>query len=416
MTVRTRSRADTRLDIGSYWTLSGNVTTPHSVTHGTTETCEDVTGNFDGINPLRLVQRHTYIPVINGETRSGGVVTRRYTNCPLGSGSKISPPVVANYFGTPSGLQKGALAVKILAETNPSAPASSLPTMLGELFEFRSLFRIPALVQAWGSSLLRKVALGHITWRWAIKPMINEIGKLFDWTVISNERFREIVNMSTGKRIRKRVLLGKTTNVVVTDNTYTRHSENFVVRFRQTRTTSISEWGSARWGAANDTVIPVGLGKDEIAHMRRLTQDVLNGITSYELLATAWELCPWSWFVDWFVDVGNTIAAYNNTLGLTWSDICYMRTCIARYDYDNMTGWPSSGYTLSGIPFEIETTKERFPVQPGLGVSPCFLPLFTQRQWSILGSLAALRLEIPPSTLKRGTKHIDLLKHLVRLG
>jgi hypothetical protein len=144
--------------------------------------------------------------------------------------------------------------------------------------------------------------------------------------------------------------------------------------------------------------------------------DTLSGVNSYELLAAAWELCPWSWFVDWFLDVGTTIAAYNNTLGLTWSDICYMRTCEARFDYDLMVGWPSSGYTLSGIPYESEVVKERFPVTPGLGVSPSFLPLFTQKQWSILGSLAALKLETPPRSFRGKAASKSLLKSLVKLG
>jgi hypothetical protein len=247
---------------------------------------------------------------------------------------------------------------------------------------------------AFGRSIIGEVAKGHLAWRWAIKPLWRDLRKLFDFVESGERRFKEIVNLSRGKRIRKRVTLGQTTSTVVTDNTYTRHSENFVVRYRQTRTTTKKEWGTARWGVANDTILPVGLSPDDIRYMRNLSEDLAQGITSYELLAAAWELCPWSWFVDWFVDVGNTIAAYNNTLGLTWSDLCYMRTCVARYDYELNGTWPS-GYTISGVPFESETVKERHPVSPGLGVSPSFLPLFTQKQWSILGSLAALRIEKP---------------------
>jgi hypothetical protein len=37
--------------------------------------------------------------------------------------------------------------------------------------------------------------------------------------------------------------------------------------------------------------------------------------------------------------------------------------------------------------------KERYVVSPAIAVSPAFLPILTNRQWSILGSLAVLKLE-----------------------
>jgi hypothetical protein len=390
MTVRTRNRTNTTLASGEYWVTSGNVHTPHSVTYGLTERCEDVIGNFPEPNPLKIRQLRTFIPVIDGFTPGIGSnpPLRGYTNCPLGSGVVVVPPDVEATYPAPNGLAQSNLAWKILAESNPSAPLVSLPTFLGELKDLKTL---PLRVKDWGGSLLRKVALGHLTWRWAIKPMLSDLSKLFAFMGRVDQRFGEIVALSRGRPLRKRVLLGQSENTVVTNNVL-RHSENFLVRYRRTRTNSIKEWGTSQWKISSDTVIPKTLSKGDLAKMRERAYQTTYGITSYEALATAWELCPWSWFMDWFVPFGDMIAACNNTLGLNWSRVCYMRTCTSKCTYE-LTTTLLPTYTISGVPWESAVTKERFVVSPALGVSPSFLPLLDARKWSILGSLAALRLE-----------------------
>jgi hypothetical protein len=397
MTVRTRNRTNTTLTSGFYHVVLGNVTTPHSVTHGLTEKCEDVIGNFPEPNPLKVTQKRTYIPAITGETVGGSppAVIRSYVNCPLGSGVKVDPPSTAIAFPTPSSATKASLAWKILAETNPSAPDVSIPAFIGEM---KDLANLPLKVKDWGGSLLRKIALGHITWRWAIKPMISDLQKLIFFTEDTDRRFREIVNLSRGRKIRKRVSLGSSIAQTVSNNVL-RHSENFLVSYRRTLTNSVKEWGSSQWRIADGSIIPRTLSKADLAKMHDLATDINLGLTSHEALAAAWELCPWSWFVDWFVNVGDVIAATNNTLGLHWDSVCYMRTITSRYDYELTSTWPS-GYTISGIPYESEVVKERYVVSPTLSVSPSFRPLLAQKTWSILGSLAALRLEKPPRGLR----------------
>lgn len=393
MTVRTRSGGNTTVVNGSFYLSLGNVTYPHSASYGTSDVCEDVIGNYPNPNPLKVRHRSTYIPVLNGERQSSGH-TWRHTNNPLGSGVTVAPPDPAVLWPAPNGLAQSALAWKILAESNPSAPAVSIPTFIGELKDFKDL---PANLYAWGGSIFRKIALGHLTWRWAVKPMISDLFKAVRFVEASERRFRELQNLSQngkGYKLRKRVRLGSSSSTTVTNNV-TRHSEDVILRYKRTRTDSIEEWGSASWQKSPDSVLPQPSDPKYLEKLRSLTFKTFYGLTSYELLAAAWELTPWSWLIDWFSDVGDIIAGANNTIGLNWSSVCYMRKITSRYDYELSTTLPS-WLSISGVPHEAIVQKERFVVSPAIAVSPSFLPIITNRQWSILGSLAVLKIERGP--------------------
>jgi hypothetical protein len=283
------------------------------------------------------------------------------------------------------------MAWKILAESNPSAPVVSIPTFIGEMKDFKDL---PLNLKAWGGSIFKKIAQGHLTWRWAIKPMVKDLLTCFDFVEASERRFRELLNLSAngkGFKLRKRVKVSSSQSQTVT-NGVTRHSEGDLLDYRRTRTDTIKEWGSSNWAVSDDTVLPRPRDPDYLKKLRALTFQTFYGVTSYELLAAAWELTPWSWLIDWFSDVGDIIAGANNTIGLTWSSVCYMRQITSRFDYVMTSTLPST-YTISGVPYESMVRKERYVVSPAIAVSPAFLPILTNRQWSILGSLAVLKLE-----------------------
>lgn len=393
MTVRTRTRNNTSLASGYYWTNPGAVRYPHSASYGETEKCEDVIGNPHGDNPLKITKTRTFIPVLNGTTPGIGASPppKGHVDNPLGSGVVVAPPGIPASFPTLTGLDKSALAWQILAETNPSAPKVSIPTVIGEMKDFKDL---PLNLQAWGGSIFRKIAVGHITWRWAIKPLVRELATCFNFMEASEQRFKELWNLATngkGYKLRKRVGLGHVTSTTVT-NSVLRHSEGFLLNYRRTRTDLIEKWGSSSWQVSPDTVLPKKRDADFVAKLRDLTFKTFYGLSSHEALAAAWELTPWSWLIDWFTDVGDIITATNNTVGLNWSSVCYMRKLTSTVSYE-LTSTLPVGYTISGVPYEATVVKERYPVSPAIAVSPSFLNVLNGRQWSILASLASIKLE-----------------------
>jgi hypothetical protein len=125
--------------------------------------------------------------------------------------------------------------------------------------------------------------------------------------------------------------------------------------------------------------------------MRNFARRLSAGITNHGALETAWELTPWSWFIDWFSNVGDIVAATNNTVGCSWGRIAFMRTTKTWCDYEFDPSGSSSWVTFNGW-YDVDwTRKERHSVFPIVPVPLPSLPAIDGRKLSILLSLAALR-------------------------
>jgi hypothetical protein len=280
-------------------------------------------------------------------------------------------------------LDRSNLAWKILSETNPSVPHVSIPTFVGELKD------LPSLVKGYGKGLLKSLANGYLSWRWAIKPMIGDLRKLLRFQKAVNQRLTWLYRLRAGETIRKRVDLGTTPITDSAQNVFIDTTGCWVVGTSQLFYVR-KAWGSAQWKLLPDSVLPeIGA-----AELNQLAWRSTFGITSHEALATAWELTPWSWLADWFGNVGDVIAATNNSLGCTWGHVCYMRTLNARRvvtfntsqsDADQIAALKGQDY------YALTVRKERYVVAPVLPLPVPQLPILTNGQWSILAALAAQR-------------------------
>lgn len=147
---------------------------------------------------------------------------------------------------------------------------------------------------------------------------------------------------------------------------------------------------SERWFEGSFTFIPkIGFNAD--SYVDRLSQLVQTDITPSVL----WELAPWSWLIDWFVKIGDSIAANevasdNRIL----SNYAYAmerreinRACIA-YSLNGPTyAGPSTiarSWTTSG--------KRRIRANP-YGFKPMTAGGFNTNQWLIMAALGLARIQ-----------------------
>jgi hypothetical protein len=262
----------------------------------------------------------------------------------------------------------------------------SVPTFVGELKD------LPGLVKGYGDNLLKNVANGYLSWRWAIKPMINDLRKLLNFTKAVDDRVRWLMKLRSGETLRRRVNLGTVTVMATPNLNLLVHSEGCTIRGDFQVRYDKKSWGTAQWKLLPDSLLPtLGYGP-----LEGMAQRLALGFTDHEALATAWELAPWSWLTDWFSNVGDVIAATNNSVGCTWSDVCYMQTLEATRSCVFKPSPASNQFALDGLSgrnyFLRMLRKERYVVFPVLPLPVPQLPILTNGQWSILAALAAQRL------------------------
>jgi len=376
---------------------------------GTDGTCDDTIGNYPNPNGLDIVSKSRYYPQLVGQRVNAvtGVIEREMINFPVGYHPGPTDP--RSVFPALTTLQKSNYAWSILERTNPSAPDVSLPTFVAE---FRD---IPSLIKNW-YGLLHKVQLGklirneltwlernrqldrlitrspellaagHLTWSWVIRPFIRDVSLMCDFVFLTQKRMMMLRQLKANKVLRRRVQLASNYQLDQQPNQIL-HSEGVVLK--GTRRTVFTEktWGTVRYRIPT----PTSWFFYEDAKLCRMAKQLVYGITTHEALATAWELMPWSWFVDWFTGVGKVIKATNNTLGLVHSDCCLMRHTLSESEFD--INWAASEKWArpQGEFYERFERKERFVVAPIIPFAPTTLPLFELKTMSILGSLAVLQ-------------------------
>ncbi len=412
------------LRVGSHGTMSIYDTVPPitdppfvafgSCNHGIVEDCEDFVGNFTGVNSFIKRTITTHYPRLNGKLyATNGLLAHEFVDFPIAD--QIIPFDPRDYWGFITGIDLNNFAWSILAGTNPSEPHVSVPTTIGELKD------LPSLVKGWGDNILtgalksnrsissqlgmsgrkalqqladqaghpiRNIANHNLFVRWVLKPMVSDLRKLCDFARAFDNRLREMYALRDGRVLKKRCHLG-TSNVVTSSELFHWFHAGYGVLlqgpFQRHLTKEV--WGSAQYVVAPDSLLPQ-LGYDPL---RKTARMLSLGITDRETLAVAWQLCPWSWLIDWFSNISDVIAATNNQLGLTWQKICVMRKSKhighARIDRAASTPWITldSDYVI-----EYEC-KERYPCFPVLPFPFPTLPIISSGQMSILASLAALR-------------------------
>lgn len=355
---------------------------------------EDFEGNRTGSNPFSLSRITEHFPLLNGQTPAAPApYFAKFEQFPVGARvNGIKDP--RSHFGTPSIAVLNELAWTILSRTNPSKAHVGLPAALGELKD------LPSLVRGWGRELIRDTrraksptreflktsAKANLSWKFGLAPMLGDIKKLFQFTSAVNKRLKYLRSLRDGKTLRTRCFLGSTVETIDHGRALM-HSQGALLYARSVTTLSYEMWGTAEWKLLDTSDLP---DLDD-AEMKFLAQRLVLGITTHGALEAAWELLPWSWFVDWFSNVGEMLTATNNSVGCTWGRINVMRHSLSerRYTFDPVGSatWP----TFNGW-FDVRhERKDRYPTYPIVPVPLPRLPTIDGGKLSILLSLAALR-------------------------
>lgn len=313
--------------------------------------CEDVIGNYPSDNTLEITH--------SGYKRVGTVSGTRsiytFSNWPHGSQGVMAH---LSLIGAPSDVDA---ATKAAARTNPGRPKVSLPVFIGELRDIpRMLFARGQEKQNRRRHRTRKSgnSVAEVNFGWA--PLFEDLRKMLDFTEHVDDRVGELQALYSKSGLKRTTTTWRaSTSSQLNDVTI--HSLSGTVKANIATSTTARQWVSTRWRP----VQPGLPSADQILFKAKLA------VHGWRISpADVWNLMPWSWFFDYFANVGDLLDATSNGWEYKIQSSCVMteRQTTRRFYITSKPDW----YTVTpGL--QTHVTKRRVPTSIGLSTRVPFL-------------------------------------------
>jgi len=383
--VQTRSRLRLSTYTGYRTEKFGGHVTNGNTYIANSEQCDDVTGINAGDNqPFTVTRIERSGGLINGTEKSNltGYIWNYYP-CAYVEDSWTTSHL--SISGQPS---NGSLATQLAARTQPfRAEALSWEYMselssLGSLARFKykdALRRLFNFVPMRLFNQLSRAAKYNLLVRFGLIPLISDINVLLQFQKRVDGRVEEMKRLYEKRGLRRTVHLWDGSSHAIVAN-QTIQSQGVLLHARITKSTTVKLRGHIRWRG----IFPVGK-TDERLH--RMASDAVSG-TNLDASAI-YNMMPWSWLIDYFLNLGNLIKAGSNSFDVYHEQVRIMehrrtRTASSNHDWDNQ----GTGFLITCSPFFVTSeSKKRTLATPTLNAQESIL---TNGQLSILGSLAVL--------------------------
>jgi hypothetical protein len=202
----------------------------------------------------------------------------------------------------------------VMARTNPSKPEVSLPILIGELKD------IPAMLLAKGKRFIDGAPNSSaVNYNFGWAPLISDLKKMADFTAHVDKRLNELrglhsqKGLSRSRNVFSERFLGQGSPTTF-QSAWGYSAGGYVTTDHKAR-----KWGSVRW-------IPNVPFKGTDGELASLARHLVHGwdISPGAVAATIWELLPWSWFIDYFSNVGDYLSSNRNGANAIASMGCVM--------------------------------------------------------------------------------------------
>jgi hypothetical protein len=254
-------------------------------------------------------------------------------------------------------------------KANPGSSDVDLGEFIGELRQLKDI-RIP--------KKLRAVPIWYL---FGVVPFMNDIDSLLNLTDSIDARMKLLNSLTGGTRSRN-FGLGR-------DESRTYRTEQHCGKeVREERITRVSAWANVKDTIRYDRLKPPP--KYDTSYVRKL-------LLSETPALTAWNLMPWSWLIDYFVDVDGMIRAFSNKV--PGYELSVLNVCVeqqTRSNYRVMGDWPGwlSTATLNNGHWERYNFRRKVYHKPS-PQPPTVWPILSNRQ---IGNIAALALALSANT------------------
>jgi hypothetical protein len=279
-------------------------------------------------------------------------------------------------------------ATTLIARTNPSRPVISIFNFIYEMKD------LPEMIKMIGEfklglraiSSARDFANHQLSLQMGWAPLFSDLRKIVSFQDSVDKRVNELERLYSNGGLRRRVSHGLSADTKESSSTvvFFETSNGDILSAKKQQITHAERWGTIRWVP---TTRPALVNNSKV--MRQYARSLVFGFGGANGGLRAkylWDAIPWTWMIDWFVNVGDYMQAYDNTVPCEHSVPNIMTRTTSKITYSRTDSFSMYSGGNGTVHY---TTLER--AQSGASLSAS-LPFINGRQLSILGALAVQRL------------------------
>lgn len=251
------------------------------------------------------------------------------------------PPSIAG-FDTLTYTQSAA---KLLAYTNPFRYEVSVPVMVSELLEVTSLARVAT------KSFFSLFSSGYLNWNFGIVPFYNDMRALASITSSIEKRIREFNSLVEKGYVHRKVTLSTNSYVQEFGETPIYSGMQMVIYATRKYTWKQKISGTCTWRIRDGKKLPLD-GLNDFNNAIKFALDLdLARVDAKNIvdLSTIWETIPFSWLVDYFINIGDSLKAIEESEYVYPCNISLTRECTLKQEFKPAprSWWPAAKLTVS---------------------------------------------------------------------
>lgn len=308
MYARSRTRVYENYE-GKITHLPSGTVTPSIISTGHT-TCSDISGNYPQRNPLFIESWFLKPGIVTSDKSLPGWVY-------WSEGAVVAgQPNFAGHLPLSTPPNETAAITNAAAKKNPSGPTLDVPVFLSELRDLPHMVR-----NAFASHSQKKPPTGSkdsvLEWNFGWEQLYRDMGALLAFGKHVDSRMTTLKQLATKGWCSSGPVTIWSDRAEASGSPLTFHSTEGTIQGYYHTTTVAKRWGSAKWLTQNPEAFP----------QSESDQRFLAGVTVHGWRlspATVWQALPWSWLVDYFVNIGDFLEATRNTIGAELDGGCCM--------------------------------------------------------------------------------------------
>jgi hypothetical protein len=330
---------------------------------------EDVVGNYPHVNACIQSKVSKSGGIMSGRSsRWGGSVTYilDYNTYPAQRFSLIGP---LEHLVIPNVPSDNWAASEVQGATNPSEPSVAIPVAIGELKDIPKMLQRKVKAEGGNSTLDSQFGWG---------PMVDDVLKLFNVVDSVEKRLKVLKQLGRGKPMSRRrtVFSGTLSSSDTTRKITDSHPRGSLWTNLDHKTTRLTKQATIRWAPT------FNISELDPNELRKLALRQVLGLDPQHIGKSLYELMPWTWFIDYFSNLGDLVSTSQNSVasptGLAAVSTVTTTTL-------NVSGYEFSEPGVSCSPFRmIRRDWVRNPIFPVLEFR---LPILTAGQTTTLVNL-----------------------------